>query len=166
MLYFAYGSNLYPARFRARVDICLPKYIAQLQGYKLRFAKRGDDGSAKCTVRKSTIADIHVIGVLYQITVLDQKKLDRSEGLGQGYDRLWVTVYAKQQQYRAYTYIANQEYVDSRLKPYDWYLRYVVEGARRHRFPATYVRQLELIEAQRDPDEKRCAVHYQALARH
>lgn len=42
-----------------------------------------------------------------------------------------------------------------RLKPYSWYLRFVVEGAKQHGLPEEYVATLEAVRAIEDPDKER-----------
>lgn len=48
MYYLAYGSNMHPRRLAGRVEIIDFVGTVRLDGYKLVFKKRSNDGSAKC----------------------------------------------------------------------------------------------------------------------
>ena len=48
--YLAYGSNLYPPRLAARIELQAILGTVALPDEALEFRKRGADGSAKCTL--------------------------------------------------------------------------------------------------------------------
>lgn len=52
-------------------------------------------------------------------------------------------------------YIAKKPQHDPALRPYTWYKRFLVEGAREHSLPAEYIAELERIEAVPDTNEQR-----------
>ena len=56
----------------------------------------------------------------------------------------------------ALTYLADNRYIDTKLKPYLWYKRFVVEGAKQHGLPTWYVEQIDSTLGQPDSDEDRC----------
>ncbi|RNF34126.1 gamma-glutamylcyclotransferase family protein [Paracoccus methylarcula] len=85
IFYFAYGSNMLPARLAARCPSAKLIGRAHAPGYRVRFAKRGMDGSAKATLVTSEGA---ASGVLFTLDPKDLAALDRAEGAGRGYDRL------------------------------------------------------------------------------
>ena len=147
MKYFAYGSNMLESRLRARVPGCRFFAVGRLPGYALRFHKVGRDGSAKCSVVKAEGADDCVIGVIYDIDPMEKIRLDLAESLGQGYNEEAVVLETDNGPVTAYCYVADPAYIDDSLKPFDWYLAYVVGGAREHQFPADYIRDLEGVEA-------------------
>ena len=66
VLYFAYGSNMYAPRMRERIQSAEIQDIAVLEDYRLRFHKRGQDGSGKCDIVKSP--GHNVFGVLYAVS--------------------------------------------------------------------------------------------------
>ncbi len=55
----------------------------------------------------------------------------------------------------AWIYIAREPSADSALRPYSWYKRFLVEGAREHGLPIAYIEALESVEATQDRDEQR-----------
>ena len=68
MKYFAYGSNMHPARLKARLpNILCISGIFTLPGHTLRFHKVGKDRSAKCDAFYTGNKADHVLGVLYEI---------------------------------------------------------------------------------------------------
>lgn len=155
--YFAYGSNMSPARLLARTPSAHWIGSCHLPRHQLRFHKIGADGSAKCDALSTRHDDDEVLGVLYQLSVADLKVLDRVEGLGIGYDRRSVTVFdARGKQCEAFTYFATA--IDPSLRPFDWYLRHVVNGARAASLPAGYIEEIAATEAIHDPDPKRRAL--------
>jgi gamma-glutamylcyclotransferase len=164
MRYFAYGSNLCPARFSQRIRAACAEGRGVLKGYALRFDKIGRDGSAKCNIARTDDPTYAVIGVMYHLTPRRQCELDRIEGLGRDYDRLPVSIERQGRPYHAYTYIARPGVTNEKLLPFDWYLAYVVAGARHFRFPAGYIHSLRKVACVTDPDTKRAASNRRQLA--
>ncbi|MDX1604973.1 MAG: gamma-glutamylcyclotransferase family protein [Candidatus Competibacterales bacterium] len=161
--YFAYGSNLLPQRLRERVPSSRPLDTATLTGHVLRFHKCGGDGSAKCNVLHTGRAEDRVFGVVYAMLAVEQPLLDRAEGLGAGYRRAGLTVRTATRSYRTFCYIAEPDYIDEALRPYSWYRRLVLDGARHHGLPADYVAALARVRARRDPNPERHARHWRLL---
>ena len=165
MLYFAYGSNMHPERLRRRVPSCVAIGAAELSGYILAFFKRGRDGSGKCTLIEAEQPTARVHGVLYRIDPSHRVNLDEAEGLGVGYESLSVDVSIERDAHSAFTYIAQRDYVDSSLRPYDWYKALVVDGARHHGLHEAYLDFLRGVPAIEDPDAERDALHREILER-
>lgn len=55
----------------------------------------------------------------------------------------------------AWIYIAREPSTDPALRPYSWYKRFLVEGAREHGLPIAYIEALECVEASQDRNEQR-----------
>ena len=53
----------------------------------------------------------------------------------------------------ALTYLATRK--NSALRPYTWYLRHVLAGARQSGLPARYIEAIERVQAVRDTDAER-----------
>ena len=116
MRYFAYGSNMSLRRLRARVPSAVKLDNASLYGHRLRFHKRGRDGSAKCDAQQSGDPSHRVQGVLFDIDPMEKPELDRHEGVGQGYAIKTVPlVLSDGSQALAYTYTATL--IDPKLVP-------------------------------------------------
>ena len=47
------------------------------------------------------------------------------------------------------------DFVNDGLRPYSWYKRFILEGARAHGLPQDYIASLEVIEAAEDDDRDR-----------
>ena len=90
MLYFAYGSNLHPARLAARVGRVPVVGTGVCAGRRLAFHKVGQDGTGKCDVPR--VAEARVYGALYELGPAEWRQLDGIEGLGAGYEREVVSV--------------------------------------------------------------------------
>ena len=147
--YFAYGSNLHPARLAAR--LAAPRLLgtARLESHDLRFHKRGRDGSGKCSIVPGN-GCVH--GAVYALDTADQRALDHIEGVGAGYASIVIELPGVGP---ASTYVATADAIDDTLQPFDWYLGLVVAGARFQRFPGVYLRALGAISARPDPDPAR-----------
>lgn len=150
---FAYGSNMPTGRLRHRCPSAVPLGVAELPGYELRWHKRSRDGSGKCDIVKTDLADARVYGVLYQIASTEKERLDRAEGLGAGYAEIEVQVRFNRTNVSAKAYQATA--TDPNLRPYSWYKAFVLAGAGEHGLPAEYCAQLAAVEAIDDPDRKR-----------
>ncbi|MDA2919255.1 gamma-glutamylcyclotransferase [Desulfobacterota bacterium AH_259_B03_O07] len=111
-----------------RIPSAVSKGIGTLRNHTLAFHKVSKkDGSGKCDIVASD-AD-NVIGVLFRIDASEKPVLDRFEGLGSGYDEKEVEIITSDgRRLAAITYYATD--TDSSLKPYTWYVRHIVEGAR------------------------------------
>jgi gamma-glutamylcyclotransferase len=148
---FAYGSNMCSGRFREyKVTALGPGRAALLEGFTLKFNKRSTDGSGKATVYQSP--GDSVWGVLYEIPTADLPTLDDGE---RGYVRENATVLVGGEQITAWLYTARRPDETMRLRPFSWYKRFIVEGAREHILPPEYIIQLEGIEYLTVPDRAR-----------
>lgn len=157
MKLFAYGSNLCLHRLRRRVPGAAFVGRARLDGYQLRFHKRGfRDGSGKANVLHTGNAAEHVWGAVF--TCPDEEKclLDHAEGLGSGYDEEVLQVCREDGTLeRVRAYVADPATIDDALLPFTWYLRYVREGAAERGLPAAYRLRLEEQACRPDPDRTR-----------
>ncbi len=159
LYYFAYGSNLHPVRLLERVPSAQLLGVIELGHHRLAFQKRGSDESGKCNLVQTGRESDGVYGAIYQIDSPHKQALDTFEGNGDGYLDDHLTVELHGQEYRCFTYFAQQSYIDNGLKPYHWYKNLVVLGAKHLQFPDVYVRSIELIESVEDPDEARREHH-------
>ena len=150
---FAYGSNMSTRRLRARTPSARPIGIAQLAGHRLMWHKVGRDGSAKCDCRETGDPSDVVWGVLHEIALLERPHLDLAQGLGQGYDHKRVRVLGASGLVEAGVYVAT--HIDDTLRPFDWYLGFVLHGAREHGLPDAYLQQLGKVSAIVDADAAR-----------
>ncbi|MEH6357612.1 MAG: gamma-glutamylcyclotransferase family protein [Pseudomonadales bacterium] len=142
LFYYAYGSNLHPARLGARIPSSQLVGVAELAGYQLAFHKRGADLSAKCNAVNSGDLTDSLFGALFSISAAEKPILDEIEGPGYAvYD---VVVEHAGVPYRAFIYMADAEYIDNSLLPFQWYKDFVLLGARFQSFPDE---QLQLIDA-------------------
>ena len=155
--YFAYGSNMFSKRLRDRVPSAKAIGIYTLPAHDLRFHKRSDrDNSGKCDVYQTGNQNDLVIGRLFTIDTADECKLDKSEGLGDGYDRKEVEVSDENGTTEtAFTYYANRDCIDDAIRPFTWYKQHVVTGAKEGGLPAEYIAKIEAVEADEDPDRAR-----------
>ena len=156
VVYFAYGSNMSTARLRERMPNCKPLGIATLPGHALRFHKRSTDKSGKCNAFAGGNND-SVIGVLFSFDPAERAELDKTEGVGSGYEHAMVTVInEKGRRRKVLTYLATSDYLDDSLKPYGWYKDFVLAGGREQGLPPEYIAEfIESVEANEDPDKTR-----------
>lgn len=149
---FAYGSNMCSGRFRIyQVSPEGEDPAALLTGYRLRFNKKSQkDGSGKANLEPHEGGKVW--GVLYTIPEKDLQLLDDGE---KGYSRVKLAVSVNGVAAGTWVYIASNPDNDPALRPYSWYKRFLVEGAREHAIPPEYVAELEQIDAVQDKNEKR-----------
>ncbi len=152
--YFAYGSNMSRKRLQKRVSSAEPKGRAVLRYHRLAFHKVSrKDKSGKCDIPSASGSDV-VWGRLYHIDDKDKECLDRYEGLGYGYAKRDVMVELNScTTVCAMTYYATEK--DSTLKPYTWYIKHILIGAKEACLPPDYITQIEEVEAEKDPCKKR-----------
>lgn len=152
-LVFAYGSNMCSGRLAAYGVTPLRARGALLKGHRLSFRKRSEDGSGKADVVPSAMLGMRVWGVLYEVNVHDLVRLDDGE---KGYERRRGRVLLRNgRAVIAWIYVAAPKKRDENLRPYAWYKRLLVEGAREHQLPRGYVASLERIAAIEDQNRER-----------
>ena len=163
--YFAYGSNLSCKRLQERVRSAEPKERGVLRCHCLAFHKISrKDGSGKCDIVSSKESDV-VWGRLYHIDAEEKELLDCAEGRGYGYDDKCVTVELDSgATVRAVTYYANKK-KDPTLKPYTWYKKHVLVGAKEACLPPDYIKKIEEVKARKDCDKEREAKELKIYSR-
>ena len=140
--YFAYGSNMNPARVEKRQMGFQYVMAGRLSHYRLAFNKRSVKypGAAAANVMPQQGATTE--GVLYQLTVPEQiEMMDPFEGYPRRYDRVALAVETAREDVLAWVYIANQEYIAEGLHPARWYLDHLLKG--REYLSESYYRQLQ-----------------------
>jgi cation transport regulator ChaC len=149
---FAYGSNMCRGRLLDyNVHPEGPGRPAELRGYVLRLNKvgrRAGRRSGKGNVEQCPGETVW--GVLYSIPDDELAALDKREG--SGYRRVRLRVESSAGPIDAWVHVAVKPSNDASLRPYSWYKRFIVEGARSHGLPADYIAKLEAIDAVDDPD--------------
>ena len=160
--YLAYGSNLHPVRLRERVSSARPVGVLGLDGWLLRFHKRGRDSSGKCNIIRSRLPADRVYAALYEIDPGEKHALDEAESLGCGYEEMSLTVGLHGE---VFCYVAAAGFIDESLRPYTWYRDYVSVGARFHHLPESYVRRIEVMEAVEDPDSDRQEINVRIMTK-
>lgn len=133
-------------RLQKRCPSAKPIGIASVKNYKLVFHKKSADGSGKATLVKSDDVQSIVYGMLFELDECDKHKLDKIEGEGFGYrciDDFEVFISDSAKKLSVHTYLATSDYIDEKLKPYDWYMGYVIAGAKQNQFDEQYLARLE-----------------------
>jgi len=142
--YFAYGSNLWPARIRERVPSARAEGAARLPGYRLAFDKRGADGSGKANLHEAP--DEAVWGALYSLEPEEWPLLD---GFERDYQRVAVHVEWRGLQQDAMTYVSRV--LTEAPVALHGYKRLIVDGARAHALPESWIRWLAALPERPDP---------------
>ncbi len=130
--YFAYGSNMNPARVKKRKMEFHSHERGSLEHYRFAFNKRSVKypGSASANVN----AEQHHIteGVVYRLKEPEQiTMMDPYEGYPIRYNRLALPIQVETGVVEAWVYIANDDYVMEGLRPNRWYLEHLL-SARAH----------------------------------
>lgn len=148
VLYFAYGSNMFSERLRSRITSLTIIGRASLKDRKMVFNKRSKDGSGKANLVESP-GNV-TWGVLYEINAQDLDTLDKIEG---GYTRVAVRLQVPDgDDVEAVTYVSEDLTNDSR--PYRWYKKLLLAGAREHNLPQEYIAYLEGFPVKLDNDSE------------
>lgn len=155
MFYFSYGSNMSSARLRTRIPSAKFVNVATLIEHKLQFHKLSTkDRSGKCDAESTSNTVDYVVGVIFDISGDDETKLDKIEGFQSGYDKKIVKLETmSKNSVSATMYYATS--IDRNAKPYKWYKKHVLIGAREHNLPADYIAHIDSIEALADPNTTR-----------
>lgn len=154
--YFAFGSNM--LRQRLTVSDRCPSAVAlgpaMAAGFRVTMWKRSMDSSGKATLVEAEGHAAH--GVLYKIGLDELALLDKSEGVGFGYERDdALAVRWGAETVTAHAYIAAPGYTDATLVPFDWYAALCIAGADQHALPDHHVEALAAIPMRPDPEPQR-----------
>lgn len=115
--YFAYGSNMWPPRMRARCPSARIVGTAVLPGWRAVYDKPSVDGSAKLNIRAHASGSVE--GVIYEISDREREQLDGAEPRYAALDTPVGLVYAYDGE-------------AATVLPADWYVAIVQAGAHAH----------------------------------
>ena len=150
--YFAYGSNMLPARLINRCTSARLIGTGIAPDFRVRFSKPGMDGSGKAMLVAEPGA--RLVGAIFEIDVAEQLVLDLHEGAGyRRDDGFMVECTASGGGLRTNTYLATA--CDGQLKPFDWYLAVVIAGAMHHGMDDTSIMELKATAFIKDTDTAR-----------
>lgn len=153
MYYLAYGSNLHPQRLKRRIRSAEYVGKVELPGFQLRFHKVGQDHSGKCNLVETGISTDRIHGAVFKIANSDKRLLDEFEGNGKGYLDKTMSIVVSGQECICFVYLAQSDYINDDLCPFQWYQQLVLLGAEFHGFPENYIeRFIRSIATIRDPD--------------
>ncbi len=165
LTYFAYGSNLHPVRLGERIPSARLITTGQLNGYRLAFHKRGQDGSGKCNLVHTGRPADHVLGAIYTINRVHKAELDIFEGNGNGYIDQQLVIDSSTGIQSCFSYMAQHTHIDDQLLPYHWYKHLVREGARFLGFHSAYIRAIDDVDSRADPHRQRDQEHQALIER-
>jgi gamma-glutamylcyclotransferase len=127
--YFAYGSNMNPARVKARGIAYLKVRSGRLVDYQLSFNKRATGKSGVAYANLNHARDSVVEGVLYRLEKAAHIELmDPFEGHPVRYRRELLTIQTSQGDELAWVYLANPAVIASKLLPERAYLNHLLAG--------------------------------------
>ena len=155
--YFAYGSNMFVRRLKERVPSATALGVYTLVAHDLRFHKHSNkDCSGKCDAYFTDNPSDAVIGRLFAIDVAEEDALDKIEGLGKGYEKKEVRVVGENGETEtAFTYYADPQCINEHLRPFIWYKKHILVGAREAKLPIDYIKKIDAVAAVEDPDSAR-----------
>lgn len=164
MTIFSYGSNMHMSRIKKRVPSAKLIAVGYITQHQLRLHKTSKDGSAKADAFFTGNEDDVISGTIIEINEKEKPNLDQAEGLGYGYNEKEIDVFIQENEtIKANIYIADESAINPKLKPYEWYKLYIVEGAKAANLPPTYQEKLNQIEFVKDTDETRRNKNFQIL---
>jgi gamma-glutamylcyclotransferase (GGCT)/AIG2-like uncharacterized protein YtfP len=125
--YFAYGSNMNPARMQARGLAFVRAEAASLSGYQLVFNKRSHSKPDVAYANIQHRSNARVEGVLYTLeSTTAVAAMDRFEGTPVRYSRECVAVNTVSGEKSAWIYLANPAVIDNTLLPESNYLAHLL----------------------------------------
>lgn len=148
--YFAYGSNMLPARLLGRCPSARVVGTGVARAWSLAFSKASKDGSGKATL--VTAPNSAVPGVIFEIDLAEREQLDRHEGVDSGYRRD-DNFAIEGSTVPASSYLGTS--LDHTLRPFDWYLATVIAGAEYHGLATAHVAALRGMQFVEDTDLNR-----------
>lgn len=133
MLYVAYGSNLNLAQMSYRCPNAKIYATGFLEDWKLIF--RGSTNNSHATITESSGSIVPVL--VWEITRLDEKRLDIYEGFPQYYEKQLLVVRTKESSVIAMVYIMNKKYLAG--LPSEFYIDTIKKGYKDNNFDLKYL---------------------------
>lgn len=131
--YFAYGSNMLPARLIERISKYHTTYKATLSNHKFIYNKKSIDGTAKANVIPSD--GVNTYGICFEIDESDLKILREYE---RGYNQCYVNVMDENgNEVKVVTYISSS--TDNTLLASSEYKKIVLQGAAHWKLDVDYI---------------------------
>ena len=162
-LYFGYGSNMLTKKLKSRCPSAVKIDVCRTKEYTLKFHKVSSDDSGKGDMAKAESETDELYGVAFSIDKSEESNLDGAEGYGHGYEKTEIDVEGiTKGPLRVWTYYATN--IDPELKPYHWYKRQTVDGARENGLPEDYIKKIEAFESIQDTDVERVAKNEKYLS--
>lgn len=128
-LYFAYGSNMNPARMAERGLAVVDAMPGRLNDMALRFNKKSRREPTWACANIAWCPGEVVEGVLYRLRDDSQILLmDPFEGAPRYYSRERFPVVTEQGTVYPWVYVANPAMIDNNLRPLRWYLDHLLAG--------------------------------------
>lgn len=163
LLYLAYGSNLHPVRLVERVPSAKLIGTTDLPGLRLAFHKRSVDASGKCAFVETERGADAICCAVYELDPDEKDRLDRIEGLGDGYDEQQMAFELDDVTLRGFIYRAAKTHIDTSLLPYHWYREMVLLGSLYHGFAPEYTQLIAGVRSIEDRDIGRAASNEKIL---
>lgn len=157
MLNFAYGSNLLSERLLARVPQARFVGIGWLPGWRFALNIRSEDGSAKANAIHTARPSDVLHGALYELDDAGKLTLDRYEDVGGSYRLAHAIAETAAGPSEVYLYVGSGSSLVEGLSPYDWYLGFILAGARQRGLPGDFIEELLSVSTVRDADPVRSA---------
>ena len=127
--YFAYGSNMNPARVRKRRMAFHSAEAGRLNDHALRFNKRSVKYPGAASANVVAVAGTVTEGVVYRLeSPLQIEMMDPFEGYPHRYRRLAQEIDLGGRWVSAWVYHANDDHITEGLKPARWYLAHLLAG--------------------------------------
>lgn len=162
--YFAYGTDMHPLQPGVRNLGGTVLGPASLVRHSLRFHRRSDvptDGSGKCNAFRTGRASDVVHGVLYQVHEQHRVRLADLHPEDGGCRVGTVRVALGPDTSEAAIHVADPDWIDETLLPYDWYVAVIGSAARIHGLPTAYQARLRTVTTVADADRERSARYFE-----
>jgi hypothetical protein len=148
--YFAYGSNMQTATFQGRRGVAFVRALpVRAPGWRLVLDKPAMLSLPETYANLCAAAEAETLGVAYEITAADLAHVDLTEGVLIGnYRRIAVPVVTLRPPFaalRAFTLVSDDRAPGPR--PSSRYMACLLDGAREHGLPASWIATLAAVPA-------------------
>jgi hypothetical protein len=152
MVLFAYASNMNLEEFKEHIPSAHKLCNAYIPGYEFCFNKNGADLSAKANIQPSANPAAKAWGILIVFDDEHARFFHENEEL----EFILTKCFCPDGKItEAHAFISKPHAVNNYLLPYDWYKYKIVELTKLQQLPEDYIKQLEGMEAKKDPNAKR-----------
>lgn len=154
-LLFVFDNLLYPFYAEREMGSAMPHGVGRLEFTALKFTINSNNGIPKADLVKSNDSKDYVLGIVYAMNSGEFNNFCKARRKSFGMETKQVSIVLDNVLTEVSTLVPINTAIAQNSDAFDWYLNFMVEGAKMMNFPSEYISHLQSFPTQLDPLEFR-----------